>query len=156
MTENYKNLFAVTFSGGHLGKVIEASKNAYTEMGLKTDNMENWGDSFKAFIQALKSCSGSSQSGRKDLKVIVSKSLNNNLKWIRSQPGLSDFPKCSNLRKDPRNDEFFAIYEELKGFTDMMVDDPAWALTTFNDETAAANAHFDKLVADVSKRTVVA
>ena len=154
MTENYKNLFDIAFKGGDLGKVTAVAKNAYTELGLNTDNMESWGDSFKAFIKALKSNSGS-ECDRKELRKVIDDSLKSNLNWIRSQPGLSDFPECSRLREDPRNDEFFAIYEELQGFTDLMVQDPAWALTTFNAETAAANAHFDKLVAEVSKRAVI-
>jgi hypothetical protein len=58
------------------------------------------------------------------------------------------------LRADPRNAAFFAMNDQFKLVSKNMVENPEWAISFFNDETAAGYANFIITIIEVSRRAV--
>jgi hypothetical protein len=154
MTENYKNFFKIALNDGDLEEVQSKLSSAVAGVGLSIVEDRNWHGSFKTLIDALKSCSGSSESDKEELREVVEDFVTLSEKWIKSQPGLGDFPASPKLRADPRNAAFFAMNDQFKMVSHYMVENPAWAVSFFNDETAAAYANFITTVIEVSRRAV--
>ena len=154
LTENYKNYFELALSGGATRESQEKFSAILASQGLNISEDKSWHGAFKTLINALKSCSGSSESDKEDLKEAVDNFVSISESWVRSQPGLSDFPASPKLRADHRFDEFFAMNDQFKFISKKMIEDPAWALSFFNAETAAGYAHFDETVIKVSKMAV--
>lgn len=156
MTGYYENFFKLALSGGDLEKVQSKLSSAMKGEGMNIVEDRTWHGSFKSLIDALKACSGSSESEKEELKEVVDSFVIKSEKWIRSQPGLGDFPASPKLRADPRNKVFFEMNDQFKMLSNFMIENPAWAVSFFNDETAAAYANFSTTVIEVSRRAVEA
>jgi hypothetical protein len=154
LTEIYSDFFKIALKGGDLEEVQSKLSRAMTSQGLSIVEDRSWNGAFKTLIDALKSCSGSSESDKAELKEVADSFVYLSEKWVRSQPGLGDFPASPKLRADPRNAAFFAMNDQFKLMSKNMVENPAWAISFFNDETAAAYANFIITVIEVSRRAV--
>jgi hypothetical protein len=150
------NFFASAVNSGDLTRFRVEQKENLEKFGLNTELAREYFDAISAVIAALNEGFHSSESVKCDWREIVNRYSNAGLAFIKSQPGLENLPKAENLRRDPRNEEFFQAYDESGAGANYIFLHPAPAITYFNDKTAKAFAHFTKLIAEVSHRGVQA
>lgn len=123
-------------------------------IGVNTKLIGSFYDGIKEVIDALQKGSHSSESDKCDLNEIVDRYLAAAEAYVRSQPGLKDVPQAKQLRADPRNAEFFVIYEDIKVYTQLIKKNPTAATKSFNSQTAESYARFTVLMMEVSARAV--
>lgn len=150
------DFFAAAINGGDLTKYYEIQKQNMDNFSLNTALIDEYFDAITALIAALNEGSFSSESDRQDLKEVVIRYADAGTQFIRSQPGMEDYPDCANLRADPRNDEFFRLADTGAESSRYMYEHSAPAETFFNAQTADYFVRFTALIAEVSARAVQA
>jgi hypothetical protein len=157
LSQSVAGLFDSAISNnGNLDRLITEHNRYLEAIGLNTEVNRSFYTTIKELAGALNAYSESSESDKCDLNEVLMRFMKIAEDFVKSQPGLEGIPEAVNLRADPRNDEYFTLYDAIKVNTALIGTNPTAASEIFNAQTAEIWSHFAILTVEVSKRAMEA